>query len=64
MTYAAWKIPLSLAVVLGAAFGFAEIGVESSAYNDTKRNIEALLAPAPEKRCLPRRRRWPLHDAV
>ncbi len=26
MTYTAWRIPLSLAVVLGAAFGFAESG--------------------------------------
>src|ERR1039457_1352874 len=26
MTYATWRVPLSLAVVLGAAFGFAESG--------------------------------------
>ena len=26
MTYTAWRIPLSLALVLGAAFGFAESG--------------------------------------
>src|SRR5450755_2767879 len=26
MTYTAWRIPLSLAVVLGAAFGFGEVG--------------------------------------